>query len=371
MSDKLDFSIPETGKKKTAGNNITVYLCLAVLLVLSVFNTYISVKGRPEINEKRSGLIPHEKEIKQLALKLEKQDLKRQAVEAWKEYLSAAALDADETARIWYRIGNMFQENSDYDEALAAYYRSESFSQPDDIKNEINRKIQECLELAGKFAALRYELGDRVGGDMKSGEGEMPSTDHGDQVVAEIGAYKITRSDLDKKLEKLIESQMVSLARYLPEEQILREKENILKQYSSEKGRRLFLEQYIIEELLYRKARETGLANKTYVKESLRDMERSYLASRVLEKAYTDEIKITATDVKNYYEANRDRYVKKEEDGKERQMEFDEVRERAAFDLMTEKEKDVQKELLSQLREQYDVVIHNATLSSEEVSNAK
>ena len=95
-------------------------------------------------------------------------------------------------------------------------------------------------------------------------------------------------------------------------------------------------------------------------------MERSYLASRVLEEAYTDEIKITATDVKNYYEANRGKYVKKEEGGEERQLEFEEVRDKAAFDLVTEKEKDVQKELLSKLREQYDVVIHNSAFSTEE-----
>ncbi|MFC1841091.1 hypothetical protein ACFL1N_16100 [Thermodesulfobacteriota bacterium] len=144
-----------------------------------------------------------------------------------------------------------------------------------------------------------------------------------------------------------------------------------MKQYSSEKGRRLFLEQFIIEELLYRKARETRLTDKTSVKESLRDMERSFLASRVLEKAYIDEIKITATDVNNYYEANKGRYIKKEEDGKERQMEFEEVKDRVAFDLMSEKEKDVQKKLLSQLREQYDVVIHNSAFSSEDTNEQK
>jgi len=169
MSDKLDFSIPETGKKKAASTNIRpVYLFLAILLVLSLFNTYFFLKGKTGLNENNSSLIPPEKELKQLALKLEKQDLKRQAVDAWKEYLSTSSLDPVETAMIWYRIGNIYKENGDYDEALNAYYRSESFSEPDDIKNEINRRIQECLESAGKFAALRYELGDRVGGNIKT-----------------------------------------------------------------------------------------------------------------------------------------------------------------------------------------------------------
>ncbi|MFC1841090.1 hypothetical protein ACFL1N_16095 [Thermodesulfobacteriota bacterium] len=224
MSDKLDFSIPETGEKKNTSNSMKpVYIFFAILLVLSILNTYTLFKGRPGTNENNRSLIPPGKALKQLALKLEKQDLKKQAVDTWKEYLSAAAPDAVETARIWYRIGNIFQEKGDYDEALNAYYRSESFSKPDDIKDEINRRIQECLESAGKFAALRYELGDRVGGKMNTGDEGKSSDGHGEQVVAEIGAYKITRSDLDKKIEKLIEAQLGGLARYLSEERINRE----------------------------------------------------------------------------------------------------------------------------------------------------
>lgn len=372
MSDKLDFSIPERGGKKTEGNRMNpVYILLAILILISIFNMYILLKGKPYGDETKSSLAPPDKELKQLALKLEKQDLNKQAVEAWKEYLSAASPDTVETARIWYRIGSIFQTNGDYDEALSAYYRSESFSKPDDIKNEINRKIQECLESAGKFASLRYELENRVGGDMKATEAEKSTIDRGDEVVAEIGSHKVTRSDLDKKIEKLIESRLRVIARYLSEEQINREKENLLKQYSSEKGRRAFLEQFMIEEMLYRKARETGLSEKKSVKESMTEMERSFLASSILEKAYNDEIKITVTDINNYYEANKEKYIKKEEDGKERQMELDEVKDRVAFDLMSEKEKDVQNKLISQLREEYDVVIHNSVFSTEDNNEMK
>ncbi len=364
MSDRLDFSVPDTGKKRSnAGSGKLIYVFLVILLIISLSNTYVLIKGRTGENQNNSSIIPPDKELRELALKLEKQDLKNQAVEAWKEYLSAAAPDADETARIWYRIGNIFNSNGDYDEALNAYYRSESFSTPDDIKSEINRKIQECLESAGRFAALRYELGNRVGGNMMTEKDENASSDPGEEVVAEIGNYKITRSDLDKKIEKLIESRIRSVSRYLSDEQVNREKENLLKQYSSEKGRRLFLEQFIIEELLYREALGTGLPEETAVKDSLRDMERSLLASRLLEKKYTDEIRMTAQDVKDYYEANKDRYIKKDEDGQEHQMEFDEIKDRVAVDLMSEKEKDVQNRLFSQLKEKYDVVIHNSVFS--------
>ena len=64
-------------------------------------------------------------------------------------------------------------------------------------------------------------------------------------------------------------------------------------------------------------------------------------------------------------------YIKKEEDGSEYQYTFDEVKDRAALDLMAEKEKDVQRKLLAQLREKYNVVIHNTVLSSTESTEEK
>jgi hypothetical protein len=356
MSKELDFSVPEADKKFSKSPMKPVYILLVSLILISGFNALILLKGSPAKSNSLSGLIPPEKELKQLALKLEKQELNTQAVEAWKDYL-VTVTDEDETAKIWYRIGKIYQQTGDFNNALNAYYRSESFAQPDDIKNEINRRIQECLESAGKFAALRYELGERVGGTSES-KGSA------DNIVAEIGAYKITREDLDRKIEKLIESRISGLSRYLSEERINKEKENLLKQYSSENGRRMFLEQYIIEEMLYRKAREDRIAETSQVMDDLKNMERSFLASKTLENTYANEIKITATDVKNYYEANKGKYVKKEDDGKERQYEFDEVKERVSMDLMAEKEKDVQKNLLSRLREKYNVVLHNTALTS-------
>ena len=372
MSKELDFSIPEAEKKSKKGSMTLLYILLALLVIVSGLNTVFLLTKNSGRFKTGSSLTLTGEEIKKLALKLEKQELNSQAVDTWKEYLTVADTDADEAAKIWYRIGKIHQNKGDFDNALSAYYRSESYSRPDDIKNEVNRRIQDCLESAGKFAALRYELGERVGknpGTDKDSKNITPGS--GDKIVAEIGLYKITREDLDKKLEKFIESRISGLSRYLPPDRINQEKENLLKQYSSENGRRMFLEQYIIEEMLYRKAREDRIADTQPVIDDLKSLERSYLASKVLENTYTDEIKLTATDVKNYYEANKNKYVKKEKDGSEHQYEFDEVKDKAALDLMAEKEKDVQQNLLSQLREKYNVVIHNTALSSSESGENK
>ncbi len=373
MAKELDLSVPETGKKGGKTSMKWAYVLLCLLLLVSLLNTLILFNNKSGISGTGNGLTLPRKELKDLALKLEKQSLDLQAVDAWKQYLSSASgLKPDETAKIWYRIGKIYQDKGDYDNALDAYYRSESVSKPPDIKDEINRRVQECLESAGRFAALRYELGERVGENLNSkGAIKNNGPEAGDQIVAEIGSYKITREDLDKKIEKLIASRISGLSRYLPPDQINREKENLLKQYSTENGRRAFLEQYIVQEILYRKAREDRIAETKEVKDALRDMEKSYLASKVLENAYAKDIKLTSTDVKDYYEANKDKYVKKDKEGKEQQLAFDDVKDRVTFDLMSEKEKEVQKNLIAKLREKYNVVVHNSALSPDDNAEKK
>jgi parvulin-like peptidyl-prolyl isomerase len=162
----------------------------------------------------------------------------------------------------------------------------------------------------GKFAALRYELADRVGTDGITTESS--SHDTVDPVVAEIGIQKITKSDLDRRIERLIETQISQYAFYLSEEEANKRKEDMLRQYSTDKQRQVFLSRYIAEEILYRKARESGLMDDPNIRVMLQDMERSLLAGKVMEKEFADEIKITSGDLETYYEAHKEEYVRPE-----------------------------------------------------------
>ncbi|NLD37336.1 MAG: hypothetical protein GX654_10755 [Desulfatiglans sp.] len=359
MAEGLDFSIPSTGKNKGRSPLRWIYIILALLIILSIFNAMLFVIRPVRSDAGGNGISPSVRALKSLALKLEKQEISREAINAWKEYLKFAETDANETARIWYRIGKISEAAGDYDNALHAYYRSEAFASPDDIRDEINQRVERCLEKAGRFAALRYDLNDRVGAN-------TDSIKHGDQVVAEIGTLKITREELDKRIEKVTASRISGLSRYLSPDRINMEKENLLKQYSSDSGRRMFLEQYIIEEMLYRKAREERLAETDEMREAITEMERSMLASKVMENAYKDEIRVTESDVRNFYEANKTKYNEKDKDGKEQAPEFEKVKERVMLDLMNEKERDVQSALIGRLREKYNVVVHSSAIAGGE-----
>lgn len=304
----LDLSVPGHDKKTYRSPSRHFSVLLIVLLVILLANTVILFLDRTDINTSQEGYLSSEKQ-KQLALKLENQGLSNASVNAWKEYIAVSHISAEETARIWYRIGKIYMQENQYEMALSAFYRSESFAEPEDISSEIARLTQECLESIGKFAALRYELTDRTDSSAMTDDSVNESKD---PVVAEIGPQKITKSDLDRRIEYLIETQLSQFTGYLTEEQIKKQKEDLLKNYSADTQRRLFLNQYIGEELLYRDALKQGLLDSPEVKAQLKDLERSFLAAKLIEKRYDQDIKITQLDLENYYKANKDRYVQQE-----------------------------------------------------------
>jgi len=303
MSGDLDLSLPQRTEKAKGGSKVVVLL-LVLLLAVGTLNLVLSLRSGPK-EEPTHGTLSSEA-TKELALRLEKQALRTQAIEAWKEYLQTAAIGSEERAKVWYRMGKLAQEAGQYDQALTCYYRSEAFAKLDDLADEIGRRTQECLEAAGRFAALRYELADRVGVG-KEGEGA------GGEVVAEIGPQKITKADLDRMIEEEIDQQLAQLGPLLPPEEQKRQKEAMLKQFSSAPQRLAMLNQMLAEELLYRKARESKLADSPETQALLRNLEKKVLAQQALEAELADKVKIMPGDLETYYEAHKSEYVQPEQ----------------------------------------------------------
>jgi len=304
MADELDLSVPEREKKPSARPG-AVRTLLVILLILGIANLVVSLSVPPRGERPPASIHLSPESQKNLALKLERQKLHATAVEAWQEYLASAQLDAEERAKIWYRVGKLHQEAGSYERALESFYRSESLAEVEELTPEINRRSQECLEALGKFAALRYHLAERV--DLGKRE-----TAPGEEVVAEIGEQKITKARLDQMIEGLIDRQLTQFAAYLPPEERNKQKEALLKHLSSPAQRVKMLKEFIAEELLYRRAREAKLADKRSVRALLRDAEKKILAGTALEQELADQIKILPGDLANYYQAHKKKYVEPE-----------------------------------------------------------
>ena len=129
MTDDKDFKLRsrESGGDK-AGKTILQVSAAVLLIALTIL--VLQVVGMMSGGDSGGGL--SEDELESLALRLERQGLSGPAARAWTDYLTASGVSGDKGARIWYRIGTIHQEAGVYEDALDAYYRSESFASSDE-----------------------------------------------------------------------------------------------------------------------------------------------------------------------------------------------------------------------------------------------
>ncbi len=349
MADELNLTVPER-KTNQKSSTKAVPILLVLILLSTISLLVVDFLPQQSADSTRDKKLSSEK-LKELALKFEKQGLQGQAIAGWQDYLAAAELEPESRARIYYRIGTLRQDLRQYDDALGAYYRAEAIAKLGDLESDINQRVQECLEAAGRYAALEHELADRVsiGGAKES-----------DQVLAEIGARKITRTELDRKIDELISQQLDAMAGYMPPEQRKQQTKRIREQFKDDRQRSQILQQLIVEELLYRKAREDKLADNERVKAEIDAAVRSVLASQVLNREVAARVNISERDVETWYKAHQDKYRKDD-----KVQPFADVRDQIYRELRQEKEQEAQAELFERLKEKYDVVIHMSKLRPE------
>jgi hypothetical protein len=346
MPDDLNLSLPP--RKSPRGRSGALQaVAVAVIIVAAAVLLYFFFGGKQRVPAP-SGLSG--KELQTLGLKLENAHLPAAAARTWTEYIESTKPGKDETARIWFRIGTLYQDGSDYEHALEAYYRCEAIAKMDELEPEISKRSAECLEAMGKFAALDYELEERTAVG-------KPDTSKGGEIVAEVGTWKITRADLDMMIEAEIDAQLSQLAGDMTPEQRQKQKEKYLEGIFKEGNREQWLERFIAQEILYRRAVDEKLNEDAQFRALSRNIEREILAQKVLQREYASRINITPDDVRAYYDAHKDDFKK---DG--RAQPFDQVKNDVAAAVKTQKEAAIQQQLFAELKDKYNVVIHRAAL---------
>ena len=300
MSTKLDLSVPATNPARSQTSRLVGILLILVLALQAAL--LLHALRRPSAQATGSGTGLASEPSRALALKLEKQGLNEAASAAWETYLGATATEPEKAARIWYRIGSLRQEAGQFEQALAAFYRSEAHAESKDISADLGRRVQECLEALGKFAALRYELAERVGI-------KPEAKDTGDVTLAEIGPRKITKAELDRRIEGFVERQLAQMAGGMPPAQLNKQKEALIARLGNASERQRFLQQFLSEQILYLKAREDKLPENPEVRAQLLDAERSILANETMRRALTERIQITPSDVQTFYDASKAQFM--------------------------------------------------------------
>ncbi len=351
MEEKLDFSLPEKKHKISFAPKTSVILLL-VLIGLALINLIKPSYQSPPVENPASSL--SEEKVRDLASKLASRNLYTRAARVWQDYLSFAQVPDTERAKTLFQIGTLLEKAGIYEEAIEYYYRSEITAKLSELEPQINTHIKNCFERLGKFSALRYELMDRTSFR------ETQKT--GVKIVAEIGAEKITEADIDGFIERTIDNQLALMTAFMTTAQLNEQKKKVLEQYRNPSAKQEFLQSWLTQEILYRQALEEELAEQPQAKGIIEDLIRNALSRQIMNNELAGKINITETDLRTYYQANKDKYIEpaKEDDSNsvERQKSFDEVRQQIMSELVGQKSKDVQQQLIKQLMGKYNVIIH-------------
>ena len=299
MEEKLDFSLPEKKRKGSIVNKIAVILML-ILIGLGLANLLIALKPQDSIQQTQTHGLSVE-QTKQLAAKLAQRNLYNQAADTWQDYIASADLTNSERARALFQVGMALEKSGLYADAIEFYYRSETAEKLDDLAPQINEHIKDCFEKLGKFSALRYELMDRTSINN--------AREAGGEVVAEIGAEKITQADLDTQIENAIDNQLSSVAAFMSTEQFNEQKKKMLEQYQNPQAKQQFLQSWLAQKILYREALEKQLANKPEIKRLMNELAQGLLSQQLMNEQLASKINITQTDLETYYAANKDKFL--------------------------------------------------------------
>ena len=193
------------------------------------------------------------------------------------------------------------------------------------LQAEVGKKIVNCLERLQRTKDANRYMQQSSALDKNTVQKQRPGA-----VIAKIGEREITMGDLDFEIEQL--------------------PDYIQQQFSDKKAKREFLKQYVVQELLYETAKKQGLEKDKEVVEGVHRLTKSLMTDKVIKDEIQNKVKLNASDVQLYYNANKEKYAEKDDKGKVvRQKPFNEVAEQAGRDYSIEKQQEAYQQLAERL----------------------
>lgn len=221
--------------------------------------------------------------LKRFALVLTEKQLYLSAAESYEEYLNVASLDSTQQSKIYYQMGELYNQANQWEKALAHYYKSRSLAPEIDFANARDRKIVACFERLGRYQDAEYALSDATALNP-----EKATTSKNTEVLAKIQDEVITMGDLD------------AFIALLPKEEQQRFQET---QHKKE-----FAQQYVANQVLLRKAKKMNLHEEPSVRLKLKFLSDELLLQEFFEREKQQQIRLEPLDIENYYKANQARF---------------------------------------------------------------
>ncbi len=249
-------------------------------------------------------------EINRVAAALANRGLYKDAGQMLRKVADHPGLDHETKANALFQMGIwQLERANDPEAALAAFVElRERFSHLD-IAKEAAKKEVACLDKLGRPLDAKGVLDESARVDS-----QKPAAPREGVILAKIGDREITSGDLDAEIRRLP-----------PQMQ-----ENM----TDKNAKMQVLQSLIARELLYDSAVGQGLDKDPEVLRSTAEAKKGIMAALLIDRQTAGKVHIDDMDVKNYYEANKDKL--KGKDGKIPPLES--VKDRLAQMLATEKQ---------------------------------
>jgi peptidyl-prolyl cis-trans isomerase C len=252
-------------------------LLLAQMLGVVAIVVYFSI-------QQKSGIKNSAHFLKEAATRLQGAGLTKEATKAYQLYLEQEeTLSLDKKAQIAFMIGQLLEEDKEYEKALGAYYQVQALKSGTTQSEEAAKRIVVLLEKLKKYSAAKYALNQQTSLDQ--------NVKSGAKKVASINGKNIYDYELEEGFQQM--GQMYE------------------KKFGAKEGKVHFLQKMVSDELLYKKAKKQELDRDSEVRSLLEKMEKQLLVQKILEKEITGQVRLDQEDIQNYFQAHQERYQQK------------------------------------------------------------
>ena len=240
-----------------------------------------------------------------VASKLKAAGALESSADLYADYLESSG-SVPNRGQIALSLANSYIDLGRYEAALRWLYEAEATADAA-LQPDIAQRLVQVLERMGRTHAARAVL---------SGSTELTPDEANrapdDQALAKVGSRTIYQSDLNRMLDEL------------PKE--------IASQLAGPENQPKLLQQYLADELLWRKAQKLGYDQKPQVQRQLAQMLKRIVVGRFLEEEVMGPIQTDPADLQTFFKANQERY----QDG-DTPPKFEDVQARVTQDYRTMK----------------------------------
>ncbi|WP_372368602.1 hypothetical protein [Candidatus Uabimicrobium sp. HlEnr_7] len=285
-------TLPEHPSKKSK-KKINKGLFAVVILQIAILSLLLLPKTKTTTKE-------HSYEyIQKTALKLEEMGLRKAASQVWLKYLQVCDLSNTKLAALHLRIAKLLQNDNNHIDAISHFVTAQKLGS--EKKRQIAQSMSESLQQIKRFQAMENVLKEQV---------EFGHKKQSIKVLAQIGKLEITEDDLQKIIEEQIALKTNLMRLAFPE--MAHQNNNFFKemhkQYDTPKGKQRALQEYLFQEVLWRKALEDELHEQALHHKKIKSIAKKMLVDEVLQREIKKQIVVLPEEIRAFFQQNTDKF---------------------------------------------------------------